>query len=192
MTSALTDISSSPVDPREVVARLEQEEEDEEEISKNGTSLPDISMAGGDEQDNFNESNEDNNDDDEDEDGEDVPSASGSEFSAGSDDIKAREKEDDVLERERLDHLSTSTSLGNGNGNGQISFHYTNDGSGLLRENGRDKGDNSRLSGEGSKQKSSGGGRMSVLNDAELDPDLYGLRRSVSNYSHFASRSELS
>lgn len=97
---------------------------------------------------------EDQDDDDEDEEEEEDP-ASGSEFSAGSADIARQEKEDRAFDAERLDHIAGNATSGRDHHNQQRGFREDS-------------------------QTSQPRGRGDITMDAELDPDLYGLRRSVS------------
>ena len=115
---------------------------------------------------------DDNNDQDDIEDNDEVPSASGSEFSAGSEDVKKREKEDDALEQERLDNLSKNMA------NGQ--YHANNEN----HHSARTKYEHADADGRGAGGRNKAGAPkgVSVINDAELDPDLYGLRRSVGRH----------
>lgn len=94
--------------------------------------------------------------------------ASGSEFSAGnSEDVKKREEEDEEMEEERLNAISSSTTNAAAvNGNG----HAGPSGASSSRNGYAASGRHANPA-------------VSITQDAEMDPDLYGLRRSVSTPS---------
>jgi hypothetical protein len=111
-----------------------------------------------------NQGAEEDQEDEEDDEEEEDP-ASGSEFSAGSEDVARQEKEDRAFDEERLDHIA-----------------------GNAVPAGRDRLNQQRGVREDS-QTSQPRGKADITMDAELDPDLYGLRRSVSKASVGASYS---
>lgn len=135
---------------------MEVDDSDASPVRETAVVAGDVQMNGTDE----------NDEEDKEEQEEEEEPASGSEFSAGSEDVKKREEEDEQLEQERLNAINGSANTNGINGHAGSSA-ATAAASSSSRNGSYIHKQATALS-------------ASITQDAELDPDLYGLRRSVS------------